>query len=178
MSAPYLGIDSASAYLALALWWPHEHRCVRAAQRVERQLSRVLHTQVTELMAQQQLRVSDLAGIAVGGGPGSTTGVRIGQAFAQGVARARGIPLVIGDSLHALAVAALASGSRGWVALEGRRNHFWVEEGYHHETGQWSVLTLRSEQPRAALDPHTHLDLAPDACAHLQAAWPAPMTRA
>jgi tRNA threonylcarbamoyl adenosine modification protein YeaZ len=47
------------------------------------------------LLADARLTVRDLGRVAVVSGPGSFTGLRAGLAFARGLARARGIPLVL-----------------------------------------------------------------------------------
>lgn len=48
-----------------------------------------------DLLAEMRLTVRDLDRVAVVSGPGSFTGLRAGLAFARGLARARGIPLVL-----------------------------------------------------------------------------------
>ncbi len=50
------------------------------------------------------MRLSDLAGIAVGIGPGSFTGLRIGLSYAKGIASARRIPIIGVSSLDSMAL--------------------------------------------------------------------------
>jgi len=52
---------------------------------------------------------ADISGLAVGLGPGSFTGLRVGLASAKGLAYARRWPLVGASSLHALALGAVRS---------------------------------------------------------------------
>lgn len=81
---------------------------------------------VDELMARAELGWDDLALIAVGTGPGTFTGLRIGIATARALARAAGLPLAGVSTLlslaHGAATAAQAAGAGHVVAvLDARR---------------------------------------------------------
>jgi tRNA threonylcarbamoyladenosine biosynthesis protein TsaB len=78
VKGPFLGIDTATAFLSLALWWPHEGRCVGASERVERDLARLLQPRLVAFLASHRVDLDRIVGVAVGAGPGSITGVRIG----------------------------------------------------------------------------------------------------
>lgn len=73
---------------------------------------------VRELLCSHLLDFSDLDGIAFGAGPGSFTGLRVACGVAQGLAVARGLPLLGVGTLEAMAVA--AGGERVIVALDAR----------------------------------------------------------
>ncbi|MGY6648887.1 tRNA (adenosine(37)-N6)-threonylcarbamoyltransferase complex dimerization subunit type 1 TsaB [Wenyingzhuangia sp. IMCC45574] len=62
-----------------------------------------LHVFIDEILKEQNYTVSDLDAIAVGKGPGSYTGLRIGVSTAKGLAYAAGIPLISIHSLKSLA---------------------------------------------------------------------------
>jgi len=66
------------------------------------------------------LGVADLDRIAVLSGPGSFTGLRAGIAFARGLARARGVPLVLVPTFRA-ASAALPEPAEVFFVLEAGR---------------------------------------------------------
>lgn len=67
----------------------------------------------------------DIAAIALGSGPGSFTGLRIGMATAKGIAFAAGIPLWLVSSLAALADGVAASGVVV-AALDARRGELFA----------------------------------------------------
>ncbi|MBQ2365237.1 MAG: tRNA (adenosine(37)-N6)-threonylcarbamoyltransferase complex dimerization subunit type 1 TsaB, partial [Alistipes sp.] len=73
---------------------------------------------VDELLRETGVQPSDLDAIAVGKGPGSYTGLRIGVSFAKGLCYALDIPLIAIGSLDALAEVAREDFDAGIVDLE------------------------------------------------------------
>ena len=71
-----------------------------------------------ELFRETGLDMRDLDAVAVGRGPGSYTGLRIGTSFAKGLCYALGIPLVAVDSLEAMAVIACENHEAGLFRAE------------------------------------------------------------
>ena len=68
-----------------------------------REHTRHILGQVDELLGEAGLTAGDLDAVAFGRGPGTFTGVRVATALAQGLAVARGLPLLPVSSLAALA---------------------------------------------------------------------------
>jgi tRNA threonylcarbamoyladenosine biosynthesis protein TsaB len=64
--------------------------------------SRRLLGAIDWLLQTTELDIADLSALAVGTGPGSFTGLRIGMATAKGVAHGRGLPLIGISSLDAI----------------------------------------------------------------------------
>lgn len=121
----YLGIDCSSPYLALALH--AEGLEERFTERVERDHAKRLSTALDELFARAALTPTDLGGITVGVGPGSYTGLRVGIAFAKGVAQSLSLPLRGENSLLAMAATALGDDTpEGVVALDARRGNVYA----------------------------------------------------
>jgi tRNA threonylcarbamoyl adenosine modification protein YeaZ len=163
-------VDTATPFLALALWWPDEARAARASERVDRALEVRLVAAVAAFLDAHGVAIADLGGIGVGRGPGSYTGARVGVAFALGLGRARGLRVVGGASDAARAAAVLADGASGWIAMEARRGTA--------RASRWSrrgaVLV-----PHEALEPRpvealpdgaaASLGVAPDAVRHARA---------
>ena len=79
-----------------------------------------------EVMAEAGVGFSELQRIGVGVGPGSFTGVRVGLAFAKGLALAWDAPLVGIGSLEALAVSAESSGVIA-AAIDARRGRVYLQ---------------------------------------------------
>jgi len=67
---------------------------------------------VEKVLSKARLKIKDIEGIAVGIGPGSFTGLRIGLATAKGIAFANQIPIVGISSLRAIAEHVIASGAK------------------------------------------------------------------
>lgn len=62
-----------------------------------------LHVFIRDIMQEGNIEMHQLAGVSVSSGPGSYTGLRIGFSSAKGLAYALQIPLIVVDSLKALA---------------------------------------------------------------------------
>ena len=73
---------------------------------------------VDELLRETGVQPSDLDAIAVGKGPGSYTGLRIGVSFAKGMCYALNIPLISVGSLDALTEVAREDFDAGIIDLE------------------------------------------------------------
>lgn len=135
----YLGLDSASSYLALALWAARGGTVASICEEVGRDHARRLPEALTQLLEQIGAAPHDLAGITVGLGPGSYTGLRVGIATAQGLARGLGLPLRGEPSLSAMAAGVLSAATpEGLVALDARRGN--VYAGLYHQTLEGPVL--------------------------------------
>ncbi len=57
---------------------------------------------IEEIIKEQGLRIKDLHAIAIGKGPGSYTGLRIGVSTAKGLCYGAGIPLIAVGTLHVM----------------------------------------------------------------------------
>ncbi len=111
----YLALDTATDVPTLALGTPDAPgEDLRIASR--RDLSRDVERVTAELLGRRGIGVADLGAVVVADGPGSFTGLRIGIAFAKGLCRGRGLPLLAGPSLLGAALA--ACGAEGTVAVE------------------------------------------------------------
>ena len=118
-----LAIDTASQVAGIALY---DADGVRAEHTWT---SRAHHTvdlmpNIVTLLEQEGVAATDLQGLAVGLGPGSFTGLRIGLSVAKGLAFAQGIPLVGVPSLHAVAHAHRVWGLPTWALIAAGRGRF------------------------------------------------------
>jgi tRNA threonylcarbamoyladenosine biosynthesis protein TsaB len=88
--------------------------------------SRELLPEVAALMEQAGVGWADVDGIAVGVGPGTFTGLRIGVATARALATAAGLQVHPVSSLVALAAAARAEGPRVLALIDAKRGELFA----------------------------------------------------
>ena len=100
-----LALDTATDFPSFALGTPAEPGPDRRLGD-RRALSRDVERVVASLLAAQGAAARDLAAVLVADGPGSFTGLRIGAAFAKGLWRGLGVPLLTARSLLGAAVGA------------------------------------------------------------------------
>jgi tRNA threonylcarbamoyladenosine biosynthesis protein TsaB len=102
---PVLGLDTSTSIASLALIAGG-----RVAVSLERPVTShgaALPGAIDELLASAGLAICDVGAIAVGIGPGSFTGLRIGLSYAKGIAMASGCALIGMPGFDAMALAAL-----------------------------------------------------------------------
>jgi tRNA threonylcarbamoyladenosine biosynthesis protein TsaB len=107
---------------------------------------------IAEAMSDAGARWDDIERIAVGIGPGTFTGLRIGIATARALGRARGIPLVGVSTLESLAVSATPSAeSRDAVlaVLDARRGEVFAAAWPAAENRTEALLAPRAIRPEA-----------------------------
>ncbi len=113
-----IGIETATRHLSVALWQDGE--VIERSEDLANGGSERLLPWVHELLAEAQLDLAQLDGIAFGAGPGSFTGLRLACGVAQGLAWGLDLPVLPVSTLEALA---LASGKREvWACLDARMN--------------------------------------------------------
>ena len=174
-----LAIDTSTPRAALALARPGQEPRVpppdaepdRAARH-----GRGLIPAIAALLAAEGLTVADLGAIAVGLGPGSYTGLRIGLTAAKTLAYAAGKPLVAIDSLEAIARNAPDDALRVVVAVDAQRGDAYLADFARDAPGaplhRLGPTRIEAVAPWAeALGP-SDLVLGP-ALDRLLAAWPA-----
>lgn len=107
-----------------------------------------------ELLAESGVPQNQISTIAVGAGPGSFTGLRIGFSFAQGLAFALDIPLLSISSLEALAQTELEACSdcdQVEAAFDARMGEIYCASFTLGESG---LVRLKPDQLVAAEDYH------------------------
>lgn len=106
-----LGFDTATRATTVALWDSHrgyvESRDDPAPGQRPRHTTRLMPL-IVEVLERGAVGWDGVERIAIGVGPGTFTGLRIGIATAKGLGRARGIPLVGVSTLQSLAMNASA----------------------------------------------------------------------
>ncbi|MCG7657045.1 tRNA (adenosine(37)-N6)-threonylcarbamoyltransferase complex dimerization subunit type 1 TsaB [Wielerella bovis] len=89
---PILAIDTSTNYLSLAL--SNDKNVHLHHEEVGNQQSKMILPQISELLVQANLHISDLGAIVYAKGAGAFTGLRIGIGIAQGLATPFNIPLI------------------------------------------------------------------------------------
>src|SRR5215213_6363182 len=97
-----LALETSSTICSVALYQEQE---LLALTELQLEKSHSSHTTViiSQILENCSLTLQDLSAVAVSGGPGSYTGLRIGSAIAKGLCYALNIPLIEVSTLHALA---------------------------------------------------------------------------
>jgi tRNA threonylcarbamoyladenosine biosynthesis protein TsaB len=98
-----LNIETGTSTCSVALSANNNLVAIRELHEQESNHARNLSVFVQEVLAEGEIKATDLNAVAVGKGPGSYTGLRIGVSTAKGICYAAGIPLIAINSLKAMA---------------------------------------------------------------------------
>lgn len=141
-----LGIDTSTAVISVAVL--RDGALVAARTDTVEHNRTGLLTLIDQVVAAVGLAPADIDAVAVGAGPGSFTGLRIGMATAKGIAFAVGKPLWAVSSLAALAHGSLAADDPSPIVavLDARRSE--VYAGVYRRTGA-SVESIADERVMA-----------------------------
>jgi tRNA threonylcarbamoyladenosine biosynthesis protein TsaB len=114
MSAPWLAIDAATeiASVAIGLGGGDQVAAARAIRGARQHAAQIIPL-IQQVLALAGTRLEQVAGIIVGDGPGSFTGLRIAWAAAKGLAHERDLPLIAIPSLLGAAHAARGEAAAG-----------------------------------------------------------------
>jgi tRNA threonylcarbamoyladenosine biosynthesis protein TsaB len=99
---PILAIETSEAICGAALYYSTEKYFVSAIK-LKHSHSEKLFEIIEFLFKQAEIKRDEISSIAVSGGPGSFTGLRIGMAAAKGIASGTGVPLIVVPTFEAMA---------------------------------------------------------------------------
>jgi len=137
----YLCLETATRNCSVALI--KDNALVDLLEREETEFvhAEALHQMMQDLLDRNNLKPSDLNGIAVGIGPGSYTGLRIGVTAAKGLGYALNIGVIPITTGELLVNSSGNNSNQIPVALiDARRN-----DAYVFAQGEWSFATLNEE---------------------------------
>jgi tRNA threonylcarbamoyladenosine biosynthesis protein TsaB len=106
---PILSIDTSSGQGGVALY--DGRRISTRSWPADRSHTTTLLSEIHQLLARAEVRVRDLAAVAIATGPGAFTGLRVGFGIAKGFHLATGIPLIGVPTLEATALAFASCGT-------------------------------------------------------------------
>ena len=128
----FAAFETSTEWCSVALWVDGEIRGLE--ERAGNRHSELALPMLEKLLQGENLTPKDLEAVAFGAGPGSFTGLRIACGLAQGIALARGIPVIGISSLEALAEE--SGGTRVVACLDARMREVYYS-ALEKKDGRW-----------------------------------------
>lgn len=116
-----LAFDTSTEYLSVAIL-NNGKVLARSHRKVGRNHSRLLVLTISNLVKNARLKADDMDAVAVGVGPGSFTGLRIGAGVAKGLSYSLGIPVAAVPTFDAIAGNFKKNTGVICVVLDARKN--------------------------------------------------------
>lgn len=131
-----VAIEASTEYLSLAV--ARDRRVFDRVLLAGQRHAELLLDELDALLVRADLAMAEIDAIAFGAGPGSFTGLRIACGAAQGLALARGIPLLPVGSLEALAEAVQAD--KVVACLDARMGEVYHAAYVRGADAQWEAV--------------------------------------
>jgi len=145
----FAAIETATEWCSVALWQDGE--IVSLELRAANRQGEVLLPMLEKLFARCGSGMGDIEAVAYGAGPGAFTGLRIACGVAQGLAFARGLPVIGISTLEATAEESGAK--RALVALDARMHEVYYA-AFEKRAGKWhEAVSARCVAPDAVEAP-------------------------
>jgi len=138
MKAMILAVDTATQYAGLALY-NHDGLLAEETWFAGRQHTTELTPRLGRMLTLADLKVADLAAIAISLGPGSFTGVRIGLAIAKGLALPHQLPVIGIPTLDVVAYPHQKEGLPVWAVVQAGRGRI-LAACYDQVESDWQVV--------------------------------------
>ena len=141
----FAAIETSTEWCSVALWRDGEIACVE--RRAGNRHSELALPMLERLLRDCGMSPDQMDAVAFGAGPGSFTGLRIACGLAQGLAFARGIPVLGVSTLETLAEEAGAP--RVLACLDARMREVYYSALEKTAAGWREVIAARCEAPPA-----------------------------
>ncbi|MBV7260782.1 tRNA (adenosine(37)-N6)-threonylcarbamoyltransferase complex dimerization subunit type 1 TsaB [Photobacterium sp. WH24] len=140
MSSKILAVDTATENCSVALLVGSE--VIARCEFAPREHTTKILPMVDEVLAEADLRLTQLDALAFGRGPGSFTGVRIGIGIAQGLAFGADLPMVGVSTLAAMSQGSyrLHQACHTLAAIDARMGEIYWGQYQRQQDGDWHVL--------------------------------------
>lgn len=145
----FAAIETSTEWCSVALW--HEGEIAAIERRAGNRHSELALPMLESLFKKWGIKASNLDAIAFGAGPGAFTGLRIACGLAQGLALARGLPVIGISTLQALAQEA---GAMRVVACIDARMREVYYAALEKRAGRWhEIIAAQCVAPQSAPQP-------------------------
>jgi tRNA threonylcarbamoyladenosine biosynthesis protein TsaB len=145
----FAAIETSTEWCSVALW--NDGEIAALERRTDTRHSELALPMLERLLENSGITARELDAVAFGAGPGSFTGLRIACGLAQGLAFARGLPVLGISTLEALAQ---ESGARRVVACLDARMREVYYAALEKEGARWrEMVPAQCAAPQLALAP-------------------------
>jgi tRNA threonylcarbamoyladenosine biosynthesis protein TsaB len=145
----FAAIETSTEWCSVALW--HDGEIAALERRAANRHSEFALPLLEQVLGSWRITLSQIEAVAFGAGPGAFTGLRIACGLAQGLALARGLPVIGIPTLEALAQ---ESGAARVVACIDARMREVYYAALEKRAGRWhEVIAAQCVAPQSAPRP-------------------------